>query len=436
MHRSTPALLFLALALTGSTLLHAEEWSRFRGPNGSGVSDVKNLPATFDGTNTAWKVELGKGWSSPVLWKDKVILTAETGGNSRAVICLSAKDGKQLWKYEEPFESGHQMHKFNSFASSSPFVDAERIYVNWSSGTNIQALALDHDGKLLWKNPHVADYIHEHGTGVSALVADGIMIVRSEFDVEKNGKQLATTPEQMAWKSCVVGLDATTGKQVWRREIPNCLNTFSTPLVHELPGGKLEFVIADTGSGVMGLDTKTGKINWQHNPGYQQRSLGSPALVGSKFFCTFGSGGGGKEIACLDLSGGTPKPAPFEATRNLPYVPSPLVVGDHLYLLGDGGMLKCVDWKTGKEVYEERLTTAKGGGTKFFSSPVYADGKIYCGSQMNEMIVVKAGPKFEQISASTLDGPINATPAIGHGRIYVRTEKSLWAVGAKEPLIP
>src|SRR6478672_2574478 len=128
MHR----ILFLSLAFAFT--LHAEEWSRFRGPNGTGVSDAKNLPSTFDDTNTAWKVDLGKGWSSPVLWKDEVIVTAETGENKRAVICLSAKDGKELWRHEEPYAT-HKKHNFNSFASSSPFVDADRIYINWSNGT-------------------------------------------------------------------------------------------------------------------------------------------------------------------------------------------------------------------------------------------------------------------------------------------------------------
>lgn len=429
-----PILIPALLALSAPALIHAEEWSRFRGPNGTGVSADKNLPATFDEANTAWKVELGKGWSSPVLWKDEVIVTAETGTGTRAVICLSAKDGKVLWKHEEHFTE-HRKHNFNSFASSSPFVDADRIYVNWSNGTTIQALALDHSGKVVWRNDHVADYIHEHGTGVSALVADGIMIVRSEFDTEKNGQQLASSPEQMAWKSCIVGLDAATGKVAWKHEIPNCLNTYSTPLVHDLPNGKREFVIANTGSGVMGLDTKTGKINWQHNPGYKQRSLGSPAFADGVFFCTFGSGGGGKEIAALDLTKGKAEPVPFEVAKGLPYVPSPLVVGDLLYLLGDGGILKCVEWKTGKEVYEERLNGVKGS-SKYFSSPVYADGKIFCGSQQGDVIVVRAGRKFEQLSANELDAAINATPAIGHGRVYVRTDKSLWAVGAKEPVVP
>ncbi|MCB1211653.1 MAG: PQQ-binding-like beta-propeller repeat protein, partial [Verrucomicrobiales bacterium] len=318
---------------------------------------------------------------------------------------------------------------------SSPFVDADRVYINWSTGTAIQALALDHDGKLLWHNDHVADYIHEHGTGVSAVVADGIMLVRSEFDTEKNGKDLTDSPEQKDWKSGFYGLDAATGKQVWKLELPNCLNTYSTPLVHTRADGSNEFVCADTGSGVMGIDTKTGKMNWQHNPGYGQRSLGSPAFADGQFFCTFGSGGGGKETATLDITGKEPKVLDLKITKGLPYVPSPLVVDGNLYLLGDGGILKCVDYKTGAEHYDERLNGSTGS-SKFFSSPVAADGKIFCGSQMGDLIIVKAGTTFEQLSATKLDSPINASPAIGDGRIYVRTEKMLWCIGRKEAPLP
>lgn len=423
-----------ASLLIVSTLCHAADWSRFRGPNGSGAADTTGLPTTIDDATTVWKVELGKGWSSPVLWKDMVIVTAETDVGKRAVIALNAKDGKQLWKHEEPFTE-HKKHNFNSFASSTPFIDADRIYVNWSSGTSIQALALDHKGNLLWHNDHVADYIHEHGTGVSPVVQDGIMIVRSEFDWQRDGKVYTDDPVQQKWKACIVGLDAATGKQVWKNEIPNCLNTYSTPVVHKRADGTNEFICADTGSGVMGIDVKTGKLNWQHNPGQTQRSLGSGVLSDDFYFCTFGTGGGVKEVAAIDLKSGKPEPVKFDIPKGLPYVPSPLVVGDTMYLVGDGGIMRAVEFKTGKVLYEERLNGSQGS-SKFFSSPVVGDGKIYCASQQGDVIVVKLGTKFEQLAASKLDSPINSTPAIGDGRIYVRTEKMLWCAGAKAAVLP
>ena len=421
------------LALTATSLLHAEEWSRFRGPNGNGVSDTKNIPAAFDDGNTAWKITLPKGWSSPVLWKDKVIVTAELDSGHRAVLCLSAADGKTLWKHEEPFQS-HQQHKFNSFASSSPFVDAERIYINWTSGDSVAALALDHNGKLLWRRDNLSPYVHEHGSGCSAIVADGVMLVRSEFSLEKNGKSLAT-PEQVDWKPSLLGLDAASGKTLWKIDLPYTLNPYSTPVVRDLPGGKKEFIVANTSSGVMGLDTKTGKINWQHNPGLRQRSVGSFILADNMLFAAFGSGDGGKESALLKLGNGKAEEA-GSILKNIPYVPTPILIGDRLYMLKDGGILTCLKWPSGEEVYSERVVGGSGGSTKYFASPVAADGKIFCCSQTGEVVVVKTGDKFEILAANKLDSPINATPAIGHGRIYVRTQDSLFAIGAKTPVLP
>ncbi|HEY1081796.1 MAG TPA: PQQ-binding-like beta-propeller repeat protein [Prosthecobacter sp.] len=423
--------LFFLIATSATA---GSDWTRFRGPNGTGVAEASNLPAEITEANTVWKVELDKGWSSPVLWKDQVLVTAETGGGKHGVLALDARTGKELWRYEDNFAE-HKKHNFNSFASSSVFADNDRVYVNWGTGNTIQALALDHTGKLLWKNEHVADYIHEHGTGVSPIVVDGVMIVRSEFDWQRDGKVYTEDPVQQAWKSCIVGLDAATGKQLWKLDIPNCLNTYSTPVVNVKADGKKEILCTNNASGVMGIDPATGKMNWQYNPGFNQRSLGSGVLHDGVYFCTFGTGGGVKEFAAIDVTGAQPKPVEFTFSKGLPYVPSPLVMGDYMYLLGDGGILKTVKFKTGELVYEERVNGSKGS-SKFFSSPVAGDGKIYCGSLQGDLMVIKAGEKFEQLSANKLDSPINATPAIGDGRVYVRTEKMLWCVGAKSPPVP
>ena len=426
---------FALLALLSISAAAKTDWSRFRGPNGTGLADTTGLPSVVDDSTTLWKAPLGKGWSSPVLFGDKVFVTAETAANKRAVIALSAADGKEVWRYESEFVP-HNIHKtYNTFASSSPIADAERVYINWSSGTDIQALALDHTGKLLWHNDHVADYIHEHGTGISPIVEDGIMIVRSEFDWQRDGKVYTEDPAQQKWTSCIVGLDAKTGKQVWKLDIPNCLNTFSTPVVNVSKNGKKEIICADTGSGVMGIDLLTGKLNWQHNPGYKQRSLGSGVLSNGFYFCTFGTGGGVKEVAALDLQSGKPQPVNFDIPKGLPYVPSPLVIGEHMYLLGDGGILRCVEQKTGKVIYEERLEGTKGSA-KFFSSPVAGDGKIFCASQQGDLIVVKAGPKFEKLGVSALDGAVNSVPAIGDKRLFIRTANSLYCLGAKGQPVP
>jgi len=420
---------FCAMGLI-PTLGHAEEWSRFRGPNGSGIAEASHLPATIDAGNTVWRVDIGRGISSPVGWEGKLFLTSETNPGQRAIICLDSRDGKELWRYECAFTAYH-MHNFNSFASSTPFVDAQRVYVNWASGDSVEALALDHDGKLLWRNSAVANYVHEHGWGASAVVSDGVMIVRDEFETEKEGNALGT-PQQMTWKSSVLGLDATTGTQKWKLQVLNTLSPYSTPIVRET-GGKHEFILVDSASGVMGIDAATGTMNWQHNSCYKQRSIGSYVLQNDMFFATFGSGDGGKESVLLKLGGIEPLEMEAKIIKNIPYIPTPLLMGDRLYLLRDGGILTCMKFPSGEQVYSERLTASGNNGkrrsTKYFASPVAADGKIYCASQTGDVIVVKPGDTFEVLGANSLDGPITATPAIAWNHLFVRTDKSLWCIG-------
>jgi outer membrane protein assembly factor BamB len=430
--KSSLTLIFAALVVTPVL----GDWNQFRGPNGSGVGEATGLPNEIADDNTLWKIELGHGWSSPSLWGNKVVVTAESGPGRRAVMCLNAEDGSELWSHEVSF-SEHQQHKFNSFASSTPFIDDQRIYVTWTSGNDIQAMALDHSGNVLWERTRIANYVHEHGSGASPVVVDGVLVIRSEFLLEKKGRPLATE-DQMGWENCLVGLDAATGETKWKKSLPHSLNSFGTPVVREVAGGKKEFLIANTSSGFLGVDPSTGETNWQHNPGFSQRSVGVLALKDDLVFGSLGSGGGGKESAVLKLTpSGLKGPAGFEIDDGLPYVPSPLVVGDHLYLLNDGGLLSCVEFDTGKVIYDKERMRGKRGSTKYFSSPVYADGKIFCGSQTGELLVVKEGEEFEILGISTLDSPINATPAVGKDRLFVRTEKMLWCIGGKgSPVLP
>ncbi len=419
--RNTISRFMLAGGLLTNLCAHqssAEEWGRFRGPNGAGVAVARNLPTVFDEASTAWKVPVGKGWSSPVLWQDKLFLTAETASSRRAIECLDTKDGKVLWSYEVPYEA-HKQHKFNAFASSTPFVDEKRVYVNWTNGDAVEALAVDHAGKLVWRRENLAPYVHEHGSGCSAVVEDGIMIVRSQSEGPGN---------------CILGLDAATGKTVWSLPLESSKNPYSTPIVRTTPKGK-EFIVADTTNGFIGVLVKTGKISWQHNPGFSQRSVGSFALAGDMLFGTMGSGGGGKESAMLRLKGDKPEEA-YKLVMGIPYVPTPLVIDGSLFLLGDGGILKAVKMETGEELFTERLVGKGGNSTKYFSSPVAGDGKIYCCSQTGDVVVVKAGPTFEVLAANKLDSPINATPAIADGRVYIRTQDMIWCLGDKRQPLP
>jgi outer membrane protein assembly factor BamB len=394
----------------------AEEWSRFRGPNGSGVVAVKEVPVKLDASTAAWQIGVGRGWSSPVLWKGKVFVTAEGADSKRVVRCLDARDGFLLWSYELPYLE-HRQHHFNTFASSTPFVNDSGVYLNWTNGDQVEALALDLDGKLLWRRENLSPYVHEHGSGSSALVVDGVMVVRCEFQGPENG---------------IYGLDAATGETRWRLPLTTSKNTYSTPVVRETGKGR-ELLMANEANGFFGVDVATGKMNWQHNPGFKQRSVGSFGFDGKRMFGTMGSGGGGKESALLEFAEGADKPVEgYKLTAGIPYVPTPLVVDGLMYLLGDGGIFKCVDFATGELVYEQRLTGKGGSSTKFFSSPVSADGKIYCCSQRGEVLVLKTGKSFEVLEINELGQPINATPALAEERIFVRCGEDLKVFGKQE----
>ncbi len=423
-----PLSFLVLLALSASALsVHAEEWSRFRGPNGTGVAEAKGLPTIFDAATTTWKVDLGAGWSSPVFFKDKLFVMDESSEGKRAVLCLNAGTGKTLWSYEAPFQA-HKKHKFNSYASTTPFVDEARVYIVWANGDQIDALALDHTGKVVWKRDNLALFDHEHGYGASPIVVNGILIVRNE-QAGEDGKS-----ESSAKENSILGLDAATGATKWKHVLPASKTAFSTPVVRDTAKGK-EVIIADSTSGFVGLDAATGNVNWQHNPGYKMRSVGSIALQDNFIFGTMGQGGNGQESAALKLGNAGEAPAVvFEIKKGLPYVPTPLIIGGEMYLLNDGGIFTCFDLKTGSEVYSERLSGATGNSAKFFSSPIAGDGKIFCCSQTGDVIVVKAGPKFELLGASKLDAPINSTPAIAWNHLFVRTEKTLWCLGSKPQL--
>ena len=155
--------------LLSFALCHAQDWPRFMGPGGAGKGKAPGLPAQFSEKDYAWKIDLpGGGVSSPVVAGDHVIVTSEMGdGGQRAVLCYSLKDGKELWRVEDKFEP-HGKHRFNSFASSSPATDGKNVYLVWSSGGAMRALALSIEGKKLWEK-ELGPYKEEHGSGASPV---------------------------------------------------------------------------------------------------------------------------------------------------------------------------------------------------------------------------------------------------------------------------
>ncbi len=408
----------LALAAVGALpeILHAQEWTRFRGPNGSGIGDAPSMPVSFNESDFEWIIELpGSGHSSPVLWGDKLFLTvAAKDAEKHIALCLDSTSGKQLWEWSEPYAAYHK-HNFNDFASSTPVVDERAVYVTWTSAEETRVLALDHAGKELWARSWPG-FSSDHGSAASPILSEGVLILHTDAVSEK--------------KSYIYGINPADGAELWTRERITSgaeekhLTAYSTP-VESRCGGRPCVVFLSTNHGWMGLDPKNGEEIWSYQDKYTFRSVGSIAESDGVVFATMGSGGAGKQSTALKLGDGD-KPEVLYSLGikdGLSYVPTPIVHDGLLYLWGDGGIVTCRDAHTGEQIYQERA-----GNGQFFSSPVLVDDKIYGASRDGLMVVVQTGREFKKLAENKLDSGINATPAIANGRMFIRTETHLMSL--------
>jgi len=389
-----------------------EGWTRFRGPDGTGISDSQSIPVTFQEADYRWNVPLpGSGHSSPVLWGRKLFLTCEIQeSHERFVVCLDAGDGRILWTFKDTYEP-YRNHSFNSFAASTPAVDAERVYVSWISGETFIVLALDHGGNQVWKRT-MGDFQAMFGAGASPIVLDGVVIMGNDHDGQT---------------SFLIGLDAKTGETRWKLPRKSGLASYVTPAVYRPQSGPVEVIFSSTAHGVSGIDPRTGKVNWELDGLFTLKNVASPVLAGELVFASGGQGGGGVESAVVRRGDGPSGRKPERAyviSSGLPYVPTPVVFAEHLYLWSDLGLVTCLEAATGNQVWQQEI------GGQYFSSPVCVDGRLYGVSKKGEVVVIQASPQFQVLGRSQLPEGSYATPAVANGCIYFRTFGRLISVGA------
>jgi outer membrane protein assembly factor BamB len=420
----------LAIAVLAAFLLPkapacAQEWTRFRGPNGSGISDAPAIPLTFTPAEYNWRVALpGAGASSPVLWGDKVFVTsAEEAQGRRYLLCLDAANGRTLWMRTYPF-TRHPKHQFNGYASSTPAVDEEQVYVLWTHPEQVSLYALDHQGKEVWKRD-LGSYQAPHGGGGSPIVVGDVVIVA--LDQEPKG----ATPADGAGveSSFVIGLDRKTGDVRWKRPFKSGTAAgYATPAVYQPAEGVFEVVCSGNGLGLGGLDPRTGEWNWLMPGVFKQRCVASPVVADGRIYQTEGTGGGEKSLVAVRpgaKQGGRAAEMAYRIPRDISYVPTPLAYGGFLFCWGDAGIVTCLKAATGEVVTRERV-----GGT-FFGSPVCVNGRLYAMNDRGEIVVVEASDTLKILGKSDLGEASQATPAIAGGRLYLRTASHLISVGGR-----
>lgn len=407
---SRPRLLFFSLTATASLVITAgaQEWTRFRGPNGTGISVTQGVPAVWTAKEFAWRVPIaGESHSQPVIWGDRMfLLTATDFGKERALVCVRKTDGQPLWTKSYPLPMPRLGNKNTGYANTSPVVDAERVVACFVSNDHFWVRAFDHAGRELWSRD-LGTFVAQHGHGASPMIYGGHVIVTNDQD----------------GVSSVVALDLKTGAVAWNSprgagRNANIATAYCTPITHTRADGSVELLLTSQSHGVSSLDPQTGALNWEA-PVFTKRMVASAVVAGDLVIGSCGQGGGaGNYLAAIKLGGSgdvSKTHVAYQLTKATPYVPTPLYLDGRLYLISDAGIATALDAATGRELWTARLRA------EFFSSPVLIGGKIYCASTKGEMIVLATGDTFQELGRSPLGEGTHSTPCVDGGRLYVKT---------------
>jgi len=387
--------LFAALLI--SLALLAEDWPQFRGPGGQGHSSETGLPLTWSETaNVRWKVDVpGRGWSSPAIVGNRVWLTTAAGPELRA-LAYDAADGKLAVNaavFRIPANAA--MHAKNSHASPTPLIEDGKVYVHFGAhGT----AALDTGGKLLWKA--VFPHNHVHGTGGSTVLYKDLLIVNCDgADVQ-----------------FVVALDKSTGAVRWKTSRPpNGSMAFSTPLV--IQAGGRDQLISPGAHYAVSYDPAAGRELWKAAYGDGFSNVPRPVFGHGLVYVT--SGFYSPELLALRPDGSLA----WKTGRAVPLTPSPLIAGEEIYMVSDNGIASCLDAKTGKLHWQQRL------GGSHSASPIHADGRIYFLNEEGETTVIAPGKEFRKLAANPLNDTTYASIAVSGGSFYIRTASKLYRIG-------
>ena len=401
------AAVFLALLPAAG----AQEWTRFRGPNGAGLGVAPKLPAEFSEKDFNWKIELpGRGHSSPVVWGGRVFVTGNpTGTTRRVIVCVSAADGKTLWQ-KEYATGGYRLHADNNYAAASPAVDAERVYFHWASPENSGLVALDQkDGRELWK-VDLGPFISQHGPGASPIVFEDLVLLNFDQDQPK---------------SFLLAADARTGQERWRWEHAGTKHSASTPCIFTPKDGPPLVITEGHSTGLAAHDARTGALAWQLPALLTNRCVSSPFVTpGGLIIAQCGEGRAESFVAAVrPAADGKSAEIAYEVVRVGGYVPTAIAVGGLLFLWKENGLVTCLRAATGEQLWSERVEGS------FYGSPVGVNNRLYSMTTRGDLVVLPVGEKFLPPTRLPLGEGSHATPAISGGRMYLRTFTHLISVG-------
>jgi outer membrane protein assembly factor BamB len=459
----------LLLAVVSADGPDREGWSRFRGPNGSGISTSSRLPAEFGPDhNVVWKTALPFGHSSPALTRDRIFLTAARG-ETLVTICLDRRTGKVLWEREAPRTRVEKLDSRNGPAGPTPATDGVNVYVFFA---DYGLLSYDINGKERWRLP-LGPFNNLYGMGASPVLVDDAVVLACDQNTD----------------SFIVSVAQRDGKVRWKTPRPEAHSGHSTPILYTPAGGTTQIIVPGSFL-VTAYAPSTGeKLWWVGGLSFEMKS--TPVVSGDTLFIngfgtpqnqpgahptippfddikrqysdaagkvTFKTLPDGNARSWIDLDangevgeqewdyykaamasdngmlairlGGrgdmTASNVRWKYHKSVPQLPSPIVFGGVLYMVNDGGIVTTLNPETGAEMGQGRL---KGAIDRYYSSPVAADGKIFMLSETGKVAVLAPGGALEPTVVNDLKDDIYATPAISDGRMYVRTRGWLYCFG-------
>jgi outer membrane protein assembly factor BamB len=449
------------------------QWDRFRGPNGTGVSEASGLPSEFGASkNLIWRRELPRGHSSPVVSGGRIFLTA-IDNDRLYTYSIEASSGRVLWRQEAPRPRHEKLHDLNNPASPTPVADGQNVYAFFGE---YGLVSYTRDGKERWRLP-LGPFKNVYGMGVSPVLVDDVVVL--VIDQDKN--------------SFIAAVGQNDGKIRWQKPRPEALSGSSTPAIVKRPG-EPSLILAPASFRMDVYSARDGEAVWSVQ-GLPSEMKCTPILIGDvvyvagfntpendpgkqislptwkellarddanhdgfiqkeeadartkKYWDFIDTDGHGKIVEAewnlhravmaaengiyayqLGSRGDSTGKLVWKFQRSVPQLPTPVVYRGVVYMVNDKGVLTTLNASTGEMLRQDRI---RGRADNYYASPVAADGKIYFAAHTGVIAVLKAGGEQELVAANTLDEEIFATPAIADGRLYVRTVSALYSFGTK-----
>ena len=433
--RKTLSALIIIIPFAATAAEKTANWPQWRGPNGDGTTLAEKAPTTWSETkNLKWKLKLpGYGASSPIIWNDRVYLTCYSGygagsrggspsGLMRHLVCVDAKTGKSVWQKElKPTKSEDNYSGMgvpeHGYATSTPATDGKAIYVFLAKSG---MAAFDLKGKKLWQTSVGSSSSRKRWGSSSSPIIHGDLVFINALQEGHKVFALNKADGKIAWQW---GPDAYSSYQ----------DAYGTPSLVKAKD-KTELVLAVPGE-IWSFDAKKGNITWYAytNVGAGRGNVSPSTITGGDALYVFGGRPGSGVAVKLGGKGEVKESSQLWTSRNSPYVATPVYHEGHLYWMDRSGYAVCLNAKTGKETYRERLQSS-GRTPQFYASPVVVDGKIISVSRNAGAFVLEAKPKFKQLAQNIFASDrsvFNASPAVSNNRLFLRSDTHLYCIAGE-----